>query len=202
MYAFLILNFSDFKNSLKSLLKIFIYFAILILLFIPFGLKDQLEFGKLLGVGALLSFVLTTIPGSIRRFGVAGVFRQIQIILTYVRAQLGILMFTLASAHYIIVFAYPYFSLGEFPPFKWYTTFSALALFLAFPLFVTSNNWSKKYLKRNWQRLHYLTYIITWFIFLHVALLGELSLSLVLLSAAVLQLTSMGYSYLTKPTVN
>jgi Ferric reductase like transmembrane component len=198
MLSLFYLSFVDTKSTFKSISKILIYFSLLVLFAIPFGLKDQFEFGKLLGIGSLFSFVLTTLPGSLRRFGVKGVFRQIQILLTYVRAQLGILMFLLASAHYIISFLYPYLSIGEQPPTKWYTIFSAFAFYLAFPLFVTSNSWSRKYLKRNWQRLHNLTYLIIWFIFLHVALQGDLILTFIILLTAILQISSFGYSYLTK----
>ena len=195
----LLLNFSDTKNTLKSLLKLAIYVTILIIALIPFGLKDQFEFGKLLGIAALFSFILTTIPGDIRRFGLGGMFRQIQMLLTFCRAQLGILMFLLASAHYLIVFISPIIASGEMPTLKLYTTFGALALYSCFPLFVTSNTWSKRVLKQNWQKLHSLTYLIMWFIFLHVAFQSELKVALLVLLAGLAQLSSLFYSFLTKP---
>ncbi len=193
------LNFSDLKNILKSLVKIAIYISLIILVLIPFGLKDQYSFGKLLGIAAWASFILTTIPGDIRRFELGGIFRQIQILLMFCRAQLGILMFLLASAHYTIVFIYPAIQAGSLPLIRLYEVFGAFAFYLAFPLFVTSNTWSKRYLKRNWQKLHSLTYIITWFIFLHVALASNLKIAVLTALAALLQAASLLYSYLLKP---
>ena len=198
MNAFL-LNFSDTKNIFKSFLKLAIYSTIIILILIPFGLKDQFEFGKLLGIAALASFILTTVPGDIRRFGLGGIFRQIQILLTFCRAQLGILMFLLASAHYFIVFITPIIASGEIPALKLYTTFGAFALYGCFPLFITSNTWAKRVLKQNWQKLHSLTYLIMWFIFLHVALQSELILAIIILLAALAQVSSLLYSFLTQP---
>ncbi|MEM1311900.1 MAG: hypothetical protein AAGF07_00345 [Patescibacteria group bacterium] len=196
MLSSLSLNFSDSKNWVKSLSKVCIYITLIIIVLIPRGLSDNYQLGKALGVGSLFSFLITTIPGTIRRFELKGIWRKIQVILTYSRAQWGILMFLLASSHYYIVFIYPYVSIGQRPTIQLFTAVSAIAFYLAFPLFVTSNTWSKKRLKRNWQKLHNLTYLIIWLIFLHVALIGELLLTIIILATAVLQICSFIFSYL------
>ncbi|MGB1251464.1 MAG: ferric reductase-like transmembrane domain-containing protein [Candidatus Promineifilaceae bacterium] len=49
----------------------------------------------------------------------------------------------------------------------------SIALIGMMPLALTSNKWSMRKLKRNWKRLHYLTYPVAIFIVAHLLFLGE-----------------------------
>lgn len=51
--------------------------------------------------------------------------------------------------------------------------FGILALGLTFPLLITSNNFSVKFLKGNWKKLHWLTYPMFAFVLLHSFLPDE-----------------------------
>ncbi len=60
-----------------------------------------------------------------------------------------------------------------------------LAMLLSIPLVVTSGRWAQRTMgMRNWRTLHKLTYVIAAALVLHVALIGEIGLSGLLILAA------------------
>jgi DMSO/TMAO reductase YedYZ heme-binding membrane subunit len=194
-------NFIDSKTTKdisKIILKALIFFVILLTITLPSILPDQTqEVGKKFGFFAIIFFILSTLPGTLRRFNAQGVLKQTQSLLMFSRAQLGILMFLLAFGHYIFVFIIPMTKYGFTTP-ALFQVFGIFALYASFPLFVTSNNWAKKRLKKNWQRLHSLTYLIIWLIFAHVAILGKIPVSILLIIAGTAQIMSLVFARMNK----
>jgi hypothetical protein len=194
------------KDILKIILRISIYgFIVLtIALFTFLDEFSQYRVGKFFGILAVGVFILTVLPGIIRRFKIKGILGQLQNLLMFNRARLGVLMFVIATSHYLLTFLVPSIRIGIIPPpILTFELFGIMALFGSFPLFLTSNNFSKKLLKRNWGRLHAVVYILIWFIFLHVALViqndtTKLIVSFSLLIVGALQLMSLVYDKMEK----
>ncbi|MCR4329006.1 MAG: ferric reductase-like transmembrane domain-containing protein [Candidatus Roizmanbacteria bacterium] len=130
------------------------------------------ELGELMGEAAIGMLVIVTLPGILKRFEVTGVYKQIQLLLMSVRRQTGDLMFTFAVAHavWVRILLYIRFGLPDPASIPLFQIFGTLTLLLLFPLFLTSNNFSVRLLKKNWQRIHYLVYIAVWFAALHTLL--------------------------------
>jgi len=206
------MNFKLIKltNPTKAILKwvnIFLTFEIIVISgifinqseFFGFNLTDLIKLGKLFGTLAALVFIATITPGIIRRFKLKGLLKDLQIYGTGIRAHTGVLMFLLAFAHYVFVKIIPLFpkiqEISEVPVFEY---FGLLALYFCIPLAFTSNLYLKKKMKKNWNRLHSLVYLIVWFIFLHVALVGELGIAILIGLTAILETLSLIYEKLEK----
>ena len=93
------------------------------------------------------------------------------------RRHLGISMFLLAFIHQSLSRVLPIivrFGIGpELMNAAPYELMGTLTLALLFPLWITSNDVSMKILGKNWKRLHALTYVALFFLFLHVVLLSS-----------------------------
>lgn len=138
------------------------------------------------GLLAGLAFILITLPGTLKRFQVKGFFKKVQTALQKNRTEISILMFLLMYYHHLI--------LGN-------ETIGVILLYLSLPLFLTSNKWSRKKLKKNWAKLHKLSYIATWLVALHLFAVGESTLGTILAVTGTLQIASLiseKYPYLTK----
>jgi sulfoxide reductase heme-binding subunit YedZ len=189
------------KNSFRWITRIAIYFSLfsLLLPFFEIGTNDLYEIGNFFGSMAAVVFVLTDIPGIFRRFKVSGVFKQIQNNLMFSRAHLGTLMFLFAFNHYVFVFLLETIQTQNFAKFPLlFEIFGIIALYGTFPLFITSNQWAKKKMKKWWGRLHKIVYGLIWAIFIHVALVGNYLIAGLIGITAVLQLMSLLLSYLEK----
>jgi hypothetical protein len=147
-------------------------------------LFDITEFSnaKSLGTVSGLAFVLVLVPGIIKRFGLVGkpIFKNIYQILNYSRAQIGIMMYLIMYVHHL--------GTG-------YNQAGVVVLYLLLPLLITSNMFSKKLLKKWWQRLHWLVYIAFWFIILHVVQVESENLLFLLIAVAVVEVVSFGYAF-------
>lgn len=144
-----------------------------------------------LGQIAILVYVLTTIPGITRRFGLQ--HRLIQILMIF-RRHLGITMFLLVTIHFMWVKGIDIFfkQLIIIPP-PLFQLMGTGAFMLLFFMFLTSNDFSVKRLGKWWNRIHSATYIIVWLIFLHVAL-QRLSIWSVLIGIdGIVQVSSWGF---------
>lgn len=157
------------------------------------------------GQVGIVVYMLTTIPGITRRFGIS--HRLIQILMMF-RRYIGITMFLLVSIHFFVVKGVDIFFKGiiQIPP-PLFQIASSFAYIMLFFMFVTSNDFSTKRLGSWWQKIHNLTYIIVWLIFIHVAL-QRLSIWTVLIGlTAIAQISSHLYfnykkrQLLTVPTV-
>lgn len=146
------------------------------------------ELGKKLGSVAVVLYVLTLIPGMLKRFGVLPLTRSL---LMLTRRQIGVTMFLSALGHQALVQLFPLLLSGQNPFFTTFrTTLGSLALMVLFPLWLTSNDFSVQKLQKNWKRLHRLTYVALALIFGHVFFTGELFLKILLGLAMFLEVWS------------
>ncbi len=162
-----------------------------------FAFLDQnlYEYGEFAGKTAIVLLWIVSIPGILKRFQAKGVFQNVQIILMRSRRRLGDLMFTFGLMHYLWMRGFLYLRTsfptpGEMPLFE---LLGFTGLMLLVPLFITSNNYSVRLLKKNWQRIHYLIYVSMWLIAFHVALQGNALYALPTFSIAILQAGSWMY---------
>ncbi len=152
------------------------------------------------GEYALNLLWVTMIPGILKRFQVKGLLLDVQIILMGVRRQLGIVVFLLALTHFAWGRAFMYVEHG-LPNLKLTPRFEVLgmmALLLLLFLFVTSNDYSVRILKKNWNRIHALVYAVIWIVALHVSLLGGehfIEHGLPTIAVGVLQIASYVYKW-------
>lgn len=160
-----------------------------------------MQVGSKFGTLAVGFFILSIVPGILGRFGI----RHNLISLAFVlRQQTGISMFVLGAAHSLLVSTLPKLALGVIltPP-RLFEFFGIVSMLLLFPLFLTSNVWSKKLLGRNWKRLHMLVYVICWTLVAHIFLRGEMKSSLLLALVGIAEIFSLVYaSYADSRTKN
>ena len=132
----------------------------------PSDRANYLQAGIWFGQLAVVFFVVTVLPGILKRFGYK---HTVISVLMIFRRQLGISVFLLALAHYLIVFAYPNFGTPpDKPNLILFQQFGLLAFGLMLPLFLTSNDYSLRKFGRYWKTIHKLIYIIIWLVFLHL----------------------------------
>lgn len=161
-----------------------------------FFIRNNLSvYGLEMGNWAIRFLWLASIPGILKRFRVTGILQDAQIVLMRSRRRLGDLMFTFALMHYMwnrlfiyVVFGFP--TLDKIPLFE---SLGFIGLFILVPLFLTSNNFSVKFLKIWWSRIHRLVYLAMWLIAFHVALQGLVIESTITFTIAILQITSWIY---------
>lgn len=148
---------------------------------------------------AIIVYILTTIPGITKRFGLS--HRLIQIIMLF-RRYLGITVFLLVLIHFWFVRGIAlFFQKVVILPRPLFETFGMLSYMLLFFMFVTSNDFSVKRLGIWWYYIHKVTFVIVWLIFLHVAL-QRFSIWTVLIGlTALFQVTSHLYSFIKKRSV-
>jgi DMSO/TMAO reductase YedYZ heme-binding membrane subunit len=197
--------------ALKESLKIIIYLMIPITVLVPALGTDGYGLGRLFGILGAVFFVITQIPGLLRRFGLLKTFKSTYSVLQYSRAQQGILMFMFGLAHYLTVYLVPSIRENVALEPTIYGVFGMVTLIMALILFVTSNNQSKKVLKKWWGRIHKLVYIMAWTLAGHLLFVidfqvGASIASQILLGVvglvAILQVASLGYSQLNKKKTN
>ncbi|MBD2778616.1 ferric reductase-like transmembrane domain-containing protein [Iningainema sp. BLCCT55] len=126
---------------------------------------DTSPLDNILGLLALVSYVATLLPTIMRI-----VFPQIKKnsipkwLLKH-RRTIGIITFFFALGHGLLVIKKRTFDLFD-PKTYWIYIQGAVTLIVFALLAITSNDWSIKKLKKNWKRLHQLTYpsmfLLTW----------------------------------------
>ena len=145
------------------------------------------------GRSAIVLYMITTIPGITRRFGIH--HKTIGILMLF-RRYIGITMFILVLNHFMVVKGALMFK-GIFdvsPPV--FQIFGSLAFLCLIPMVMTSNDISVSKLGAWWGKIHTLTYIIVWFIFLHVALQRISIWSILIGITAIAQISSHLFSVL------
>lgn len=151
------------------------------------------ELGELAGQAAIITLWIVSIPGIFKRFQVKGILQDVQIVLMRSRRRIGDIMFTLAVMHYLWMRVFLFIEFEYFPQpgdIPLYETLGFMGLFLLLPLFITSNNFSVKLLKKGWHWLHRLIYIAMWLIAFHVSLQGEWLYAIPTFAVALLQAMS------------
>lgn len=149
---------------------------------------------------AIIFYILASIPGIARRFGI---YNKLISILMIFRRYVGIATYLFVLMHAGIVRIVPWL-IGMFPifPMEIFIMFGVAAHMMLFLLFITSNDLSVNKLGIWWNRIHDLMYTIVWVIFLHVALQGPSIWSLLIGFAAVAQISSHIFSYYKKRVIN
>ncbi len=150
------------------------------------------RWGKLFGDGALLSFIATLLPGIGERFGIRNIF--LSIIKIY-RRQVGILMYLFALLHVVLSKIIITASFSELSDLSIFEIMGSLSLLILFSLFLTSNNISLIRLRLNWYRIHRFTYVVMFFILLHVSLQSLSAWSILMAITLILQLVSFVVIY-------
>ncbi len=134
----------------------------------------MISFGNKLGSFALICYFLTLLPGILKRLDWFPLERST---LMLFRRNFGVLMFLAAYVHGLIVFLIPMAYTTGFTPeaFSLREQLGMFASVVLFPLWLTSNSQSVRFLGKWWKVLHRGTYIALLLIFLHVLFTGELS---------------------------
>ena len=194
------IKFNSPKETIKSVVKFFILLQLVTLVYFIFKpVTLWTPIAKVWGQISAWLFLITLIPGIITRFKIKNWLSQIGQTIFYSRAQLGISMFLAAFLHYILKVK-SLMQTGNYPPkeIELYFVFGMPALLLSLILAITSNQQSKKFLKKNWFRVHKLTYIILFLTFLHVAVLEREVFTLAFGTVILLELASYAYPMLKK----
>ena len=148
----------------------------------------------------IVFYILTVLPGMFRRFGFK--HKYISILMIF-RRYLGIFMFLSVLIHFFVIrgadMLFSKVTITLVPPL--FQQLGIIALFLLIPMFLTSNDVSVKFLGVWWKWIHKLTYIIIWFVMLHVVL-QRVSLWSVLISVVLIgQVASFFYRWMVKNIV-
>jgi sulfoxide reductase heme-binding subunit YedZ len=129
--------------------------------------SDSISPANLLGILAVVSYILTLLPTSLRVVFPALKKAKLPIKLLKNRRQLGILSFLLALGHAWLLVIKRNFDFFDLNTYRVYVHGSAT--FIIFTLLaVTSNDWCVKKMKKNWQQLHQLTYLAMFLLFWHI----------------------------------
>lgn len=137
--------------------------------FLPTQKQNWPQLGHQFADLSVIFFVVSIVPGVLKRLHVSGKFAQLQIILMTFRRQSGIAMFVFGLYHYLFARGFRMLATNKFSlPDSPFEIAGAIALFVALPLFITSNDTAIKFLGKYWKKLHNFTHLIPWAIFLHL----------------------------------
>lgn len=126
---------------------------------------NSIELANLLGFLSLVSYIITLLPTTIK-IVFPGKKKLINFLIIY-RRQIGVVTFLLALGHAFLIVIQRNINF-----FDWKTYWIYIQGIITFIIFtflaITSNNWSVKKLKKNWKRLHSLTYLAMFLLSWHV----------------------------------
>ena len=156
--------------------------------------SDLVDFlGNGAGQMSIILFFLCTFPGILGRFRMR--HPLITIGMSF-RRQVGISSFLLGFAHALLVYIVPAIGTGTiFLALSAYVVFGILALVIFFLLFLTSNDFSTRFLGKRWKLLHRSVYRAYWLIFLHLMFFKGGLESYVIGGVAILELLSLIYDF-------
>ncbi len=166
---------------------------------------ELLPLPNVLGFLALFCYILTLLPTNLRIVVPASKKTKIPKRLLQNRRLIGVIAFFLALLHGWLLIRKQNFDYLDAKTYWVY--FQGVSSFIIFTLLaITSNDWSVKRLKKNWRKLHRLTYLamflVTWHVWAKMAehwsyftLISLLSLGVVIL----LYLKRRYLEYQTKP---
>ena len=133
---------------------------------------ELLPFPNVLGFLALFCYILTLLPTNLRIVVPASKKTKISKRLLQNRGLIGLLSFFLALLHGWLLIRKQNFDYLD--PKTYWVYFQGVSSFIVFTILaITSNDWSVKRLKKNWRKLHSLTYftmfMVTWHIWAKMA---------------------------------
>jgi len=128
---------------------------------------DTISFANLFGFLALLFYIVTLLPTILRVVFPATKSTGIPKRLLKYRRHIGVLAFCFALIHGGLLLGKR--NIDFFDPETYWVYFLGGATFIIFTLLaITSNDWSVKIMKKNWKRLHSLTYLAIFLLTAHV----------------------------------
>lgn len=125
-------------------------------------------FASYLGFLALCTYIITLLPTILRIvFPVTKNTSVPKILLKY-RRQIGVISFVFGACHGILLFMKRNFDVFDID--SYFIYLQGIVILAIFTLLaVTSNNWSMKKLKKDWRKLHYLTYTLMFLLTWHIS---------------------------------
>lgn len=128
---------------------------------------DIAPLSNILGFLALGSYIVTLLPTILRIVFPKTKQTGIPNLLLKHRRSIGILAFCFALGHGFLLIQKRHFDV--FDPKTYWIYMQGVATFVIFTLLaITSNDWSIKRLRKNWKRLHTLTYLAMFLLTWHV----------------------------------
>jgi sulfoxide reductase heme-binding subunit YedZ len=128
---------------------------------------DPVPIANSLGFLALGSYILTLLPTNLRVVFPQTKQAEIPKWLLKNRRLIGIIAFLLALGHGYLLVQKRNFDFSD--PYTFWIYIQGVSTFIIFVLLtLTSNDWSVKRLKKNWKRLHSLTYLAMFLLTWHV----------------------------------
>ena len=122
---------------------------------------------NLLGFSSLFAYILTLLPSSLKTgFPSIKKAKFIANLLKY-RRQLGILAFLVALGHVVLIVIKRNLDLFDLQTYSISVEGTASLIIFALLAF-TSNDWSVRKMKKNWRKLHQLTYTAIFLLFWHI----------------------------------
>ncbi|MEM8503533.1 MAG: ferric reductase-like transmembrane domain-containing protein [Cyanobacteria bacterium P01_D01_bin.1] len=121
-----------------------------------------------LGLFAMLTYVATLVPSNFKVVFPAFRYTSFYRLLLKNRRSIGLWTFGLSVAHACVILYQQHSSLSEMEFYR-KSISGFLLLFIFMLLAVTSNNWSIRKLRKNWKRLHSLTYVAACLIPWHIS---------------------------------
>jgi len=188
------------SNIAKKYFPVIVTISLVISLYIGLTQNAEVmyEYGKFCGLIAVYLFLATLIPGIAKRLKLANKIKHLYLFLNLLRRQLGILTFMFVWYHFFFLRGLNSFQSGQiYTPSALFEWFGLIAFQLLFLLFITSNDLSVRRLGTWWKKLHSLTYIIIWFVMLHVVF-TELSLAVIVFIFAIVEIYSLLYKLFQK----
>ncbi|MEM1167980.1 MAG: ferric reductase-like transmembrane domain-containing protein [Cyanobacteria bacterium P01_H01_bin.35] len=126
------------------------------------------NFPSYLGFLAVCAYIITLLPTILRIVFPVTKNTGIPKILLKYRRQIGVISFVFGAAHGILLFMKRNFDVFDIESYVIYLQgIIILAIFAV--LAITSNNWSLKKLKKDWIKLHYLTYTLMFLLTWHIS---------------------------------
>jgi sulfoxide reductase heme-binding subunit YedZ len=150
------------------------YFALILLAFLAYLIPVLLStffhpapLANVLGFLALIAYIITLIPSIFKTIFPATKSNKIIIWLLKNRRHIGIATFYFGSNHGLLLIIQKEINLLH--PLTYIEYFQGIStLFIFSILAMTSNDWSVKKMKKNWQKIHQLTYLVVFLLPWHV----------------------------------
>lgn len=128
---------------------------------------DTAPLANFLGFLALSAYVATLLPTTLRIVVPQTKKNSLLKLLRKYRRQIGLIAFAFAFAHGWLLIAKRNIDLFDFHTY-WVYIQGVVILMIFTLLALTSNNWSIRKLKKNWKKLHSLTYLGMFLLIWHI----------------------------------
>jgi DMSO/TMAO reductase YedYZ heme-binding membrane subunit len=182
----------------------FVFLIIVLIIFIARVIDIQnftfiMPFYSISGELAAILFAITLIPGSLQRLKF---LKPVYAVLIYYRRQIGILFYVVACFHFTTrMSVHPLFNRAFELFYDPIIIAGSIALLILLPVYLVSNNFAMKLLKRKWKAVQRLTYFAYFFITWHLYLVGHYKLFYLYLGVVIFVMISWVYHYLDRSSL-